>query len=171
MKKYILFVTVIFSGIVVEAQQDSIAPKYNFRKMQKEWAVLVGFNAGDSFFGDIGFGINEYGSAGPHPIAVSFTAGSEIQFRHTDKLIGPKISMHMMGGSALGFNLIHYTNFKKTSLVFRPEVGFGVQRFKMTYGYNFRLSKRDNFASISSHLFSLMCLIHVAKHEEEQMNR
>ena len=48
------------------------------------------------------------------------------------------------GGSsafALGLNMIYYTDFDNGSLVFRPEIGFGLDKFKLVYGYNANLTK------------------------------
>jgi hypothetical protein len=166
MKKYICSLTCILYSLAVMAQEKDSSFHFPSRKITNEWVTQVGFNSGYSFLMDLGFGHNSYGQAGPHPFAVSYTAGAEIQIGHRDRLFAPKISLHMMGGQAMGFHLIHYTNFKKTSLVFRPEYGIGMQRFKIAYGYNYRLSKRDNFVSLSSHLVSMIYLIHTAKHEE-----
>ena len=169
MKKFIPFFIGMIYCIACAAQQDSTR-RVNFNKMEKEWVTLVGFNSGYSFLFDFGFGKNEYRIDGHHPIARGYTVGAEFQYNHRDRLFGPKISVHAMGGiaaTAMGLHLIHYTNFRKTSLVFRPEYGMGIERFKIAYGYNFRLSKRDNFVSLNSHLVSLVYLIHTAKHEEE----
>jgi hypothetical protein len=167
MRKHIfLFIAIICCAAAIAQDTDSSFRSYYSRKITNEWVTLVGFNSGYSFLLDLGFGHNSYGTAGHHPVAVSYTAGSEIQIGHRDRLFAPKISMHMMGGIAMGYHLIHYTNFKKTSLVFRPEFGFGMERFKFAYGYNWRMSKRDNFVSLNSHLASLVYLIHTMKHEE-----
>jgi hypothetical protein len=172
MKKYSCLFSALLCLLAATAQEkdSSIRHQPYSRKLTSEWVALVGFNSGYSFLADVGFGKNTYGTDGHHPIAKGYTVSAEVQFRHYDRLFGPKISVHAMGGAAagaVGFNLIHYTNFKKTSLVFRPEYGIGVERFKVTYGYNWRLSKRDNFVSLNSHLVSLAFLIHVAKHEQE----
>jgi len=169
MKKHMIPLIIIMCCATAEAQDTTHKfSRAYMNKMTKEWVSLVGFNSGYSFLLDLGFGHNTYGSAGPHPVAVSYTAGTEIQIGHRDHLFAPKISMHLMGGYAMGFHLIHYTNFKKTSLVFRPEFGIGMERFKVAYGYNWRMSKRDNFVSLSSHLVSFIYLIHTIKQEEEQ---
>lgn len=175
MKKYSCLFTGILCFVAATAQEkdSSIRHQPYSRKLTSEWVAVAGFNSGYSFLFDLGFGKNEYGVDGHHPIARGYTVGAEIQYRHHDRLFGPKISVYAMGGmaaGAIGFNLIHYTNFKKTSLVFRPEYGIGVERLKLTYGYNFRLSKRDNFISLNSHLVSLAFFIHVAKHEQEEEN-
>lgn len=169
MKKHIcLFIGIICCIAAIAQDTTRNVPRYYGKKMTDEWVSLVGFNSGYSFLLDLGFGHNSYGTAGHHPIAVSYTGGAEVQIGHRDRLIAPKISMHIMGGYAMGFHLIHYTNFKKTSLVFRPEWGIGMERFKIAYGYNFRLSKRDNFVSLNSHLVSFVYLIHTMKHEEDK---
>lgn len=166
MKKIICPVIIIVCYMPTIAQDRDTSFHFHSRKITNEWVSLVGFNSGYSFLLDLGFGHNSYGTTGLHPVAVSYTGGAEIQIGHRDRLFAPKISLNMMGGQAMGFHLIHYTNFKKTSLVFRPEWGIGMQRFKIAYGYNWRLSKRDNFVSLSSHLVSLIYLVHTAKHEE-----
>ncbi|MFC4164916.1 hypothetical protein ACFOWU_14715 [Epilithonimonas zeae] len=44
---------------------------------------------------------------------------------------------------ALGANLIYFTDFKNSNLYFRPEIGFGLMRVKVIYGYNVRIT--NNF--------------------------
>lgn len=55
--------------------------------------------------------------------------------------MGPKIGVWIGGGMAMGLNLIYYTNFDKNSLVCRPEIGMGIEKFKLVYGYNWRWTK------------------------------
>lgn len=59
----------------------------------------------------------------------------------------------MAGGFAMGLNLIYYTDFDRSSLVFRPEIGIGLDKAKLVYGYNWDWTKGLN--SINKHQVGL----------------
>ena len=80
---------------------------------------------------------------GHHPFSSAYFASTEIKLG--DKfIVGPKIGVWATGGSggmAIGLNMIYYTDFDNSNLVFRPEIGFGLDKFKLVYGYNVKLTK------------------------------
>lgn len=122
----------------------------------KELSLLTAINVGKYFNAEVGIGINIFGRVGPHPNGSCFYIGNEIKV--SDKLlIGPKVGIHLMGGYAFGISFIYYTNFDSSCLVFRPDVGIGIQRFKMAYGYNVKLSNK-HFNQINRHLFTIIYL-------------
>lgn len=147
----------IFLLISLQAlSQDTTAIPYKSR-FTNERALLLGFNAGSYIYGEIGYAFNSYGTAGHHPIATAFYGGSEIMIGR-DFIVGPKIGWQAMGGLAMGANMIYYTNFHGGSLVLRPEFGIGMERFKMVYGWNVKITNKD-FDRINTHLFSFSYLI------------
>jgi hypothetical protein len=53
----------------------------------------------------------------------------------------------------MGLNIIYYTDFDKASVVFRPEIGLGIEKAKLVYGYNWKFNKP--FDGINKHLAGL----------------
>jgi len=136
------------------SQQDT--SKHYLIVETKELSLLTALNVGKYTSGEIGIGINEFGQSGPQLNGLCYYFSNEIKLG--DKfLMGPKIGIHLIGGLALGISLIYYTNLDSSSLVFRPDIGIGYQRFKMAYGYNVKISNKD-FQGISTHLFTIMYL-------------
>jgi hypothetical protein len=92
-----------------------------------------------------------------HPFSSAYFASTELKFG--DKfIIGPKIGAWASGGlgaMAMGVNMIYYTDFNNASVVFRPEIGFGYQSFKLVYGYNAIVSK-NKLDGINRHLGSVI---------------
>lgn len=79
-------------------------------------------------------------------------------------MMGPKVGAWAAGGcgaAAMGANMIYYTNFTNSTLVFRPEIGFGHQNFKFVYGYNIALTKRIDMVDRS--VFSALLSFSVKK--------
>jgi hypothetical protein len=113
-------------------------------------------NVGKYTTGELGIGINQFGQVGPRLSGVCYYLGSEIKIGN-DFLLGPKIGVHFIGGLAFGFSLIYFTNLDSGSLVFRPDIGIGYQKFKMAYGYNAKISN-THFQGISTHLFTIIYL-------------
>ena len=85
--------------------------------------------------------MNVYG-VNHHPFGAAAFAGCEIRMDRPT-LIGPKAGVFLTGGFAMGAQAIYYTNGTEGSFVLRPEYGIGLFKFKITYGYNFRLSNKD----------------------------
>ena|SRR6201991_1096119 len=142
--------------LLISLQALSQETPYKSRST-KEHTLLVGFNAANYIYGEIGYAFNRYGTAGHHPIATAFYGGSEVMIGK-DFIIGPKIGWQAMGGLAMGGSMIYYTNFDAGSLVLRPEFGIGMERFKMVYGWNVKITNKD-FERINTHLFSFSYLI------------
>jgi hypothetical protein len=111
--------------------------------VKRSVGLLTGVTFGKNTFFDIGISMNSNTVVGHHPFSSAYFASTELKF--SDKfIIGPKIGAWVaggVGGIATGLNMIYYTDFDNGSLVFRPEVGFGFQSFKLVYGYNAILTK------------------------------
>ena len=111
--------------------------------LKRSFCLLTGYSLGTYSYADIGFSKNSKTTIGYHPFSSAYFASTEIKLG--DKLIiGPKIGGWIAGGSSamvIGLNMIYYTDFDNGSLVFRPEIGFGLENFKLVYGYNANLTK------------------------------
>lgn len=141
---------------------DSTASKVesNFLKrpsIQRSLNLLTGLSWGRYLFADIGISKSKSTSAGPHPFWGFSSISSEVLVGN-ELIAGPKLGFWGAGGAAgvlgIGLNLIDYTNFRRSSIVFRPEIGFGTDRVKVVYGFNAILSKYK-LAALNRNLLNL----------------
>jgi hypothetical protein len=119
--------------------------------------LLTGISAGRRLFADIGLSRNTSSAIGHHHFSSAWFISTEFSPGNRF-IIGPKIGTWTAGGvgaMALGLNMIYYTDFDKGSLVFRPEIGFGLDNVKVVYGYNAILTK-DKLEGINKHLGSIV---------------
>ena len=111
--------------------------------VKRSVGLLTGVTFGKNTFIDIGISRNSNTVIGHHPFSSAYFASTELKLG--DKfIIGPKVGAWAaggVGGIAMGLNMIYYTDFDNASLVFRPEIGFGFQSFKLVYGYNAILTR------------------------------
>ncbi len=132
--------------------------------VKRSVGLLTGVTFGKNTFFDIGVSKNSNTVVGHHPFSSAYFASTELKFG--DKFIlGPKIGAWAAGGvsgMALGLNMIYYTDFDNASLVFRPEIGFGFQRFKIVYGYNAILT-RHKLEEVNRNLGSVIYCFRIKK--------
>jgi hypothetical protein len=167
MLKYFLTI-LIFFGLAFSGQSqttDSDLQNWTKATYKKELSLLIGYNQGKYGFADIGLAINHYGT-NRHPFSLDYFVSNEIKI-DKDLMIGPKVGVWVAGGFAMGLNLIYYTDFDKSSLVLRPEIGIGIEKVKFVYGYNWRWTK--SLININQHqvgltyCFTLMRLTNIKK--------
>ena len=160
-----LFILTVLSACSFAQSIDTT--KLNRRHLDKELCLLTAFNAGKFGFAELGMSMNRTGGVGFHPYADAWFVSSEINpGRKT--IIGPKIGAWVAGGAAamvLGVNFIYYTDFTNSTLVFRPEIGFGLGTGKLVYGYNARLTN-TSFDLINKNLVSLTYCIGVKRYRK-----
>lgn len=109
---------------------------------EKELCLLTGAGYGRHAFIDLGGSVNRAGTIGHHPFSSAYFVSSELHFG-SKTVVGPKAGAWAaggVGGIAMGISLIYYSDFEQGQLVFRPEIGLGISKFKLTYGYNARLT-------------------------------
>ena len=141
MKRILRFFVLIimFQSINISAQslKDSL--------QTGRLTVLTGINFWkNSIFAEVGLAKYNNSTDGHHPLSYAYFVSTEVNLL-TGKnfIIGPKIGGWVSGGvgaMALGANLIYFTDFKNSNLYFRPEIGFGLMRVKVIYGYNVRIT-------------------------------
>lgn len=145
MKRILSFfvLIIIFQSIKISAQS-----KKDSLKTERQIAVLTSVNFWkNALFAEVGLAKYHNSTVGYHPSSAAYFVSAEVNLL-TGKnfIIGPKIGGWISGGAApmaLGANLIYYTDFKNSNLYFRPEIGFGLMRVKVVYGYNVRIT--DHF--------------------------
>jgi hypothetical protein len=124
--------------------------------LDKELCLLTGIHYSNHTFIDLGIAASTFGTVGYHPISRTLYAGSEFHFVD-HPMIAPKIGVWAAGGvaaMALGLNLLYQTDFDEGALIFRPEVGLGLDKFKLTYGYNVMLTNK-RYEKIHENSFGL----------------
>ena len=156
MKNKILSLFILTSIAFFSKAQVTDTTKHKDVILKRSFCLLTGFSLGTYSYADIGVSKNSNTTIGYHPFSSAYFASTEIKL--SDKvIIGPKIGGWIAGGSSamvIGLNMIYYTDFDNGSLVFRPEIGFGVKNFKLVYGYNANLT-RNRLDRINKNLVGL----------------
>lgn len=142
MKRILSFfvLIIIFQSINISAQS-----KKDSLKTERQLTVLTGVNFWkNSLFAEIGLAKYKNSTDGHHLFSSAYFVSTEVNLL-TGKnfIIGPKVGGWVSGGVgaiALGANLVYFTDFKNSNLYFRPEIGFGLMRVKVVYGYNARIT-------------------------------
>ncbi|MDH6309144.1 hypothetical protein M2451_001715 [Dysgonomonas sp. PFB1-18] len=147
------------SFVYTQAQNsDSIPdPQTGLTTHRKAISIIGGYNVWKYHFLEIGLAANELNQVGHTPVGFTYYASSEIKI-DKDIIIGPKVGFWFGGGLAFGGSLIYYTDFHNSSLRIRPEIGIGLDRMKVTYGYNIALTNK-NFNGINKHNINFAFLI------------
>lgn len=138
--KLLIFCTLVSCS---SQAQETDTSQHNSVNIKRSVCLLTGYSLETYSYAEIGVAKLSSTTAGHHPLTTAAFIGTEINLGNKF-IAGPKVGVWASGGAgamALGINMIYYTNFNKGSLVFRPEVGFGLGQFKLVYGYNAMLSK------------------------------
>lgn len=147
---------ILLSSLVMASAQaqlpDSSAHYRSWREHHDELTLLVGYHQGRYGFAEVGVGRNQYGS-NHHPYDIAYYLGAEVRVDRPE-LVGVKVGAYVDGGFAMGVQLIQYVEGAEQCTVFRPEMGIGFFKFKMTYAYNVGLSS-ERLSGISTHMLSL----------------
>ena len=148
--------------------QDTIPPKTNYQvidstyKEEMAFCLVIGYNVWAYHFGEIGFAVAHTQYDDYDVVGTNIYLTSEIKF--DDKLmLGPKAGI-WIGASTGGFgvNMTYYTDLNEGALCIKPEMGIGMSRFKLTYGYNFNLTNKD-FNRFNSHVVGLTASLDLFK--------
>ena len=157
MRKAISIIVLLSTAGIISYSQNGDTTFRTFST--KELCLHVGFNAGihTPTFLDLGVSVNKFGVVGDHPFNTAYFMSGEFHFGDT-LIVAPKIGIWFsggVGGLALGFNLLAYTDFHKTLPILRTEIGLGfIPRLKIAYGYNGKLTN-ISFDEVPKHLFVL----------------
>lgn len=155
----------VLSSSYGQTESDSIIYKtMNNADLERHLSFLAGFNFWRNFYGEIGLSVNQFGRVGHHPAAWAFFVSNEIRIDNK-LLIGSKIGVWASGGIgalAIGLNMVYYTNFNQSSLRLRPEIGVGLDRWKVVYGYNIPLTNR-NFEEVNKSNISVAYMFGIKK--------
>ncbi len=140
-----------------QTQRDTVPNNNKYRVDQERYvSILTGYNFWQNHYGELGIAIHQYGRIGHHPTAWAYFISSEIKLG--DKMVvGPKIGAWIAGGSAgvcMGLNVIYYTDFEESTLRFRPEIGMGLGKWKVVYGYNIPITNKK-YELVNTHTIGI----------------
>ena len=81
-----------------------------------------------------------------------------LEYNPFQKIVAPKVNIWITGnifflGGNLGLSGVYYLKDDKTNFVLRPEIGIGLIKVFLNYGYNFFLDTR--ISSIEKHTLTL----------------
>lgn len=150
MKSWLCIILTTLASHFIVAQADStdflISRRYY---MDTHMTGVLGYNMQRNHLLELGLGIKSNGVIGHHPYTYVANLTSEIRINDLTRepIVGMKLSLWGSNVIAYGLNLINYTNFNESTLVFRPEAGIGLDTFRLSYGFNYRLNNK-NFAEL-----------------------
>ncbi|MEW6469000.1 MAG: hypothetical protein AB1458_08760 [Bacteroidota bacterium] len=121
-------------------------PSKNYKTSKTTLALHAGYQYFTYHGAELGLACARYSRQGGLHYVRACALAAEMIFSDSLNAIGPKASFWLSGGGArlsLGAAAICYINKSSSSLRLRPEVGFGLKRYRLAYGYNFALWGRD----------------------------
>lgn len=139
--------------------------------LEKYFSLLAGSNVWTYHYAEAGIALHESGVVGHHPYAWAVFMSSEVRIGNKF-IFGPKVGAWASGGAgamAMGINAIYYTDRNTGSFRIRPEIGIGVQHFKIVYGYNITITGKE-FIGANKHNVSLGILFGLIKLRTIQRN-
>jgi hypothetical protein len=145
--------------------QDNDSTSFH-RAGDKYLSLLVGYNFWNNHFLELGLAYNQLDIQGPHAFGFNYSVSTEIKIDN-DLVLGPKVGLWFSNGIGMGLNIIYYTDLDNTALRFRPEIGIGLSRFKIVYGYNIPLTNKD-FEKINKSNIGLVVLFGLKKVKDRE---
>jgi hypothetical protein len=132
------------------------------KKGDVHYCLLVGYNFWSNHYAELGIARSRLTFENHQPQGSNYFISSEIRLGNPF-LLGPKAGFWVAGGAGgLGLSAIYYTDLAEGAWRLRPELGIGLSRFKLAYGYNITLTNRG-FEKVNKHTISLNVLISFAK--------
>lgn len=160
MKHVSIISGLIFGLSTLCFSQDIDSTSYH-KPGDKYLSLLVGYNFWNNHFLELGLAHNQLDMQGPHALGFHYFVSTEVKIDN-DWVLGPKVGLWFGNGIGMGLNLICYTDFDEAALRFRPEIGIGLSRFKIGYGYNLSLTNK-NFEKVNKSNIGMVILFELKK--------
>lgn len=147
-------------GITFSQVIDSVLINENYNSMyqEKHKSLLTSVGMQRVVFFELGMAMHRFGRLGFEPISSAYYISGEFLLgKHP--MVGFKIGTYAAGGvsaMALGADLIYYSNFRNSAAMLKPQVGFGIENFKLVYGYNIALTNPIDYLSRHSVTLTLL---------------
>lgn len=119
--------------------------------------ILLGVHGARETMFEVGFfTVKWFGDGENSNIGAGFLLSTE-HYINKDYVIAPKVGAFTnLWGVHLGLNGVWYLGMEdEESVRFRPEIGYGNGRFKVTYGLNMAISNKD-MPNVSKHMLSFV---------------
>tara|TARA_Y100000589_G_C26833673_1_gene499057 strand:- start:63 stop:578 length:516 start_codon:yes stop_codon:yes gene_type:complete len=159
----LLQISLLFLTLNTFAQaQDTISQQEFERRyfldttynQETAFCAVIGYNVWAYHFAELGFAIAHSEVQGMQTVGTNIYLTTEIKLDN-QLMIGPKIGIWSGTGlGGLGINMTYFTDLEEGALCIKPEMGFGLSRFKLSYGYNFNLTNKE-FKRFNSHVIGL----------------
>ena len=121
---------------------------------QRDEVVLVaGLNQGTFGYAELGIGRN-IGATGHLPVDAGYFLGGEMRVDDPGRY-GLKFGFYMMAFVELGSQMIYYmAPEEEPFFVWRPEIGFGLLKARVTYAYNVKLAG-ERLPGFNTHMLTV----------------
>lgn len=166
----VLLCIALSSSMASMAQGDSTAwvPRRYPGFHHDELVLVAGYHQGSFGFAELGIGRSVHGMM-HHPYGLGYSLGFEARVDRPG-IIGVKAGGYIAGGPAMGVQFIHYMHGAETMEVLRPEIGIGLFKVRLTYAYNWRLTK-PRIDGVSTHMVSLCYALRMARLKNDDARR
>jgi hypothetical protein len=149
------FLAVLVTGMDLLAQR-SVDQEWMVRSPmdQRDEVVLVtAYNQGTFGFAELGIGRN-IGATGHLPVDVGYYLGGEMRVDDPDRY-GLKFGFYLMAVVEFGSQFIYYRAPEEDPFyVWRPEIGFGLLKARVTYAYNVKLAG-ERLPGFNTHMLTV----------------
>lgn len=121
---------------------------------QRDEVVLVaGLNQGTFGYAELGIGRN-IGATGHLPVDAGYYLGGEMRMDDPGRY-GLKFGFYVMAVVELGSQMIYYMAPEEDPFfVWRPEIGFGLLKARVTYAYNVKLAG-ERLPGFNTHMLTV----------------
>ena len=150
----------VFGLSTLGFSQDNDSTSF-YKSGDKYLSLLVGYNFWNNHFLELGLAHNQLDMQGHHAFGFNYFVSTEVKIDN-ELVLGPKVGLWFGNGLGMGLNLIYYTDMDDSALRFRPELGIGLSRFKIVYGYNVALTNKD-FDKVNRSAIGIMVLFGLKK--------
>jgi len=160
LKKFIVIFFLFASGLLFSQTGQ---PSKNYQTTKTTLAAHIGYQY-YAFHGvELGFAHARYSKQGGIGYVRAYAFAGELIFNPDSVMaFAPKASFWLTGGAyflSMGASASYYINKSSSSFRIRPEIGFGLKRFRLVYGYNFALTGNDFVPVNTPHIVTFSALI------------
>lgn len=137
--------------------------------ISKSVGLLAGAGVSRVPYLELGLSKNQMAYGGVHAAGSAFYASGEVHLG-AQPVVGVKAGGWIsLLPFVLGLSAARYTSFREGSWVAKPEAGLGIDRFKVTYCWNIRLTNKT-FDGIRAHSIGLAYCFRLKKIKEQHGN-
>lgn len=177
MKKRVLYSTFIFilmcqfgmAQLAPEEDHENKANKLGLKSDNEKFpasrGIVLGIHGARETMFEIGYFNSKKENAGYGYGIKGYTISTE-HYINRNYIIAPKIAgFSNLWGINIGIGSVWYFDMKKNnSLRLRPEIGYGSDHFKLTYGFNMAITNKD-MPNVSKHMLSFVYFLNFKRNK------